>query len=58
MLIGPGRNFCPSWPNQKEASVTGLHFIQEDSPHEIGTALAAFICSAGVVDYKSTRNIS
>jgi haloalkane dehalogenase len=46
MLIGPGRDFCRSWPNQKEVSVSGLHFIQEDSPNEIGTALAAFIRSA------------
>jgi haloalkane dehalogenase len=45
MLIGPGRDFCRSWPNQQEVSVKGLHFIQEDSPNEIGTALAAFIRS-------------
>jgi haloalkane dehalogenase len=34
------RKFCRSWPNQTEATVRGLHFIQEDSPDEIGEALA------------------
>ncbi|MEM9135586.1 MAG: haloalkane dehalogenase [Actinomycetota bacterium] len=32
-----------TWPNQTEVSVTGRHFAQEDSPHEIGAALAAWI---------------
>ena len=34
------RKFCRSWPNQTEATVRGLHFIQEDSPDEIGEAMA------------------
>ena len=34
------REFCRSWPNQTEVTVRGLHFVQEDSPHEIGKALA------------------
>jgi haloalkane dehalogenase len=34
------RELCRSWPNQTEVTVRGLHFIQEDSPDEIGTALA------------------
>jgi haloalkane dehalogenase len=34
------RAFCRSWPNQAEVTVPGLHFLQEDSPHEIGQALA------------------
>jgi haloalkane dehalogenase len=29
-----------SFPNQTEVTVSGLHYVQEDSPHEIGTALA------------------
>lgn len=32
--------FCRSWPNQTETTVPGLHFLQEDSPHQIGHALA------------------
>lgn len=40
ILIGPQRQFCRSWPNQTEVTVKGTHFIQEDSPDEIGQALA------------------
>lgn len=43
ILIGNQREFCRSWPNQTEVTVKGLHFIQEDSPHEIGEAAAAFV---------------
>ena len=43
ILVGPQRNFCRSWPNQEEVTVRGCHFIQEDSPDEIGPALAAFV---------------
>jgi haloalkane dehalogenase len=34
------RAFCRSWPSQAEVTVPGLHFLQEDSPHQIGQALA------------------
>ena len=40
ILVGPQREFCRSWPNQQEVTVKGLHFIQEDSPVEIGQAVA------------------
>jgi len=40
ILIGAQREFCRSWKNQQEVTVKGSHFIQEDSPHEIGTAIA------------------
>jgi len=43
ILVGPQRDFCRSWPNQQEVTVRGSHFIQEDSPDEIGRALAAFV---------------
>jgi haloalkane dehalogenase len=43
ILIGPQREFCRAWPNQREVTVKGLHFIQEDSPDEIGTAVADFV---------------
>jgi haloalkane dehalogenase len=42
ILIGPQREFCRQWPDQQEVTVTGSHFIQEDSPHEIGAAIAAW----------------
>ena len=40
ILIGPQREFCRSWPQQREVTVEGSHFIQEDSPDEIGQAIA------------------
>ena len=42
ILIGAQREFCRSWPNQTEVTVSGNHFLQEDSPHEIGKAIAAW----------------
>ena len=43
ILVGPQREFCRSWPNQQEVTVKGLHFIQEDSPLEIGQAVANWL---------------
>jgi haloalkane dehalogenase len=40
ILVGPQREFCRTWPNQTEVTVPGLHFIQEDSPDEIGRAIS------------------
>ena len=37
------REFCRTWPNQEEVTVRGVHFVQEDSPHEIGEAVATFV---------------
>ncbi|HEY7270247.1 MAG TPA: haloalkane dehalogenase [Dehalococcoidia bacterium] len=42
ILTGAQREFCRTWPNQAEVTVKGTHFIQEDSPHEIGEAIAAW----------------
>jgi haloalkane dehalogenase len=43
IVTGRTRDFCRTWPNQREITVKGRHFLQEDSPHEIGAALAEFI---------------
>ena len=43
ILVGPQREFCRSWPNQQEVTVKGMHFIQEDSPREIGQAVASWL---------------
>jgi haloalkane dehalogenase len=40
ILRGRQREFCRSWPNQTEVTVKGIHFVQEDSPDEIGRAVA------------------
>ncbi len=43
ILIGKQREFCRTWKNQKEVTVKGLHFIQEDSPIEIGKEIKNFL---------------
>lgn len=42
ILQGPQREFCRGFKNQSEVTVPGIHFIQEDSPDEIGRAIAAW----------------
>ena len=43
ILTGKARKFCRTWPNQKEVTVAGTHFIQEDSPAQIGIAVAEWL---------------
>ena len=43
ILTGKQREFCRSWPNQDEVTVKGTHFMQEDSPDEIGKAVSRFV---------------
>jgi haloalkane dehalogenase len=43
ILVGAQRDFCRTWPNQREVTVRGSHFVQEDSPVEIGRAIAQFL---------------
>ena len=42
-LIGAQREFCRTWPNQQEITVKGAHFLPEDSPAEVGDAIARFV---------------
>lgn len=46
-LTGGQLDYARSWPNQTEVTVPGLHFIQEDSPDQIGQALAAWLSGLG-----------
>ena len=43
ILVGRQREYCRSWPNQKEVTVPGKHFVQEDSPSKIGKAIAEWL---------------
>ncbi|MEC7910051.1 MAG: haloalkane dehalogenase [Actinomycetota bacterium] len=45
ILQGKQREFCRQWKNQTETTVAGNHFIQEDSPDEIGSALSSWYSS-------------
>ncbi len=42
ILTGRQREFCRTFPNQQEVTVKGSHFLQEDSPDEIGESIAAW----------------
>ncbi len=43
IIIGSLKDYCRSLPNQTEITVKGVHYLQEDSPDEIGRALAEFV---------------
>ena len=43
ILTGRAREACRAWANQTEVTVAGRHFIQEDSPDGIGSAVADFV---------------
>jgi len=47
ILVGAQRDFCRAWPNQRQVTVKGSHFLQEDSPAEIGEAIATFLKGLG-----------
>ena len=54
ILTGPQREFCRAFLNQREVAVPGIHFIQEDSPHEIGAAITEWY--AGLrIDYTCSQ---
>jgi haloalkane dehalogenase len=44
-LLAGGANldFVRGWPAQVEVTVAGIHFLQEDSPDEIGRAIAGWM---------------
>ena len=43
IVQGPRIDFCRSLPNTREVVVPGIHYIQEDSPGEIGDAVAGLV---------------
>ncbi len=43
ILVGEQREFCRAWPNQREVTVPGIHFIQEDSGRQIGELIANWL---------------
>lgn len=47
LLSGRSRELCRLWPNQREVTVKGIHYVQEDSPAQIGAALSTFLRSLG-----------
>ena len=43
ILTGHQREFCRTWPNQREITLSGSHFVQEDSGRELGEAVAGWL---------------
>jgi haloalkane dehalogenase len=43
IITGSLLELCRTWRNQQEVTVRGKHFLQEDSPHEIGQAIARWL---------------
>ena len=43
ILAGKDLEFARKLPAQTEVSVKGVHFVQEDSPDEIGQAIAGWM---------------
>jgi len=48
-LLAGGANLdtARAWPAQTEVTVAGVHFVQEDSPDEIGRAIACWMGALG-----------
>jgi hypothetical protein len=42
-ITGRIRSLARSFPNQHHVVVEGLHFVQEDSPDEVGRAIAGWL---------------
>lgn len=43
LVVGPRKDIPRRWPNTSEVTVTGRHYVQEESPQAIGAALAKWI---------------
>ena len=43
LLTGRPRELCRTWPHQTEVTIAGKHFLQEDSPSQIGEAIRQFV---------------
>jgi len=52
LLVGRAVEFARTFPNQREVAVKGIHYIQEDSPHEIGSALREFLLDVHAERFK------
>jgi haloalkane dehalogenase len=55
IIVGRAREFCRSWPNQRESGIAGIHFVQEDAPAEIGRAIAGFLRELEVAETAAVR---
>lgn len=50
------RAFCKTWKNQVTVTAKGRHYVQEDSPDEIGMALSTWLTKINKQQYNKTMN--
>ncbi|MEM9287482.1 MAG: haloalkane dehalogenase [Pseudomonadota bacterium] len=53
ILVGPQRDFCRTWANQEEVTVSGLHYLQEDSGPQIGQVIGRWAAEKGLCPQRS-----
>jgi haloalkane dehalogenase len=53
LLVGRAAEFARTFPNQREVTVPGIHYIQEDSPRQIGAALRAFLLDLNAGEHQA-----
>lgn len=58
VLTGRARAFCRTWPNQREVTVPGIHYIQEDAPFEIGLALRQFVADVRTAENTTMMGVA
>jgi haloalkane dehalogenase len=56
VIFGNLRDYCRTWKNQEEVTVRGRHFLQEDSPREIGRAIVLWLGSVENRKLQATAN--
>jgi haloalkane dehalogenase len=56
IIFGNVRDYCRTWSNQEEVTVRGRHFLQEDSPREIGQAIVSWLASIENRQLQATAN--
>lgn len=58
LLTGDSLDHARTWKNQQEATVSGLHFIQEDSPDEIALEIDNWLESDAFLESTSSDDAS
>ena len=53
ILTGVQREYCRTFANQTEVTVSGIHFVQEDSPTEIAAAIAEWLDIKKAVSFET-----
>ncbi|GAB3907712.1 haloalkane dehalogenase [Larkinella knui] len=58
ILTGRSLDFCRSFSNQTEVAIKGIHYVQEDSPQEIGVALRSFLQALPAASWEKPSRVN